>query len=278
MLRAAHLPRSQPALNLLLITKRWQKIPVSPSSATTVSAASTPGSNTTQYATSNPPSTYKTQTASTNPSFNAPIDRTNNPLKTTTTPPSTIPPSSSRTGPLPPPPPPFSTPSSRGSGGSSGMVKTIIYGVTLGLTATLVYAEYENGSFRHQLESNIPFSSTILGGLDQVIDPVFGRQKKLTTTISQKLPDLSYVKDKLPDKNQLKKLGEQVKDATSNAVDKLPDKAQIKKTAENAKDAVSKAYDQAADQVKVLFLTKCEKKHKRRIFLLLGQRCSKYCS
>jgi hypothetical protein len=245
MLRAAHLPRSQPAvLNFLLVTKRWQQTPASSGSGTTASTKSTPGSNTTQYATSNTSSTAKTQTASTKPSSNAPIDRTNNPYKTTTTPASSYtPPSSSRTS----PPPPFSASSAGkpgGSGSSGTIVKTIIYGVTLGLTATLVYAEYENGSFRRQLESTIPLSSTILGGLDQVIDPVFGRQKTLTKQISEKLPDLSYVKDKVPDKTQIQKAGEQAKDAVSNAYDKLTDPKKVKG-----------AVDHATGQVHVFFIS-----------------------
>ena len=225
MLRAAHLPRAQPpVLNFSLITKRWQQTPASPGMGTTASNKSTPGSNTTQYATSNPASTFKTQTATTRPSFNAPIDRTDNPYKTTTSPPSYIPPSSSRGGPSPT----FSAPSDRqtssSSGGGGKIVKTIIYGVALGLTATIVYAEYENGPFRRQLESTVPYSSTILGGIDQVLDPVIGRQKSLTKEISEKIPDLSYVKDKIPGKEQIKKLGEQVKDTTNNILGKLPDK------------------------------------------------------
>jgi hypothetical protein len=243
MLRAAYLSRSQPVtFNFLLVNKRWQQTPASPGSGTTASTKSTPGSNATQYATSNPSSTTRTQTASTSPSFNAPIDRTNNPYKTTTAPTSSsVPPSSSKNS----PPPPFSTPSTpRSSGGGSGtMVKAIIYGVTLGLTATLVYAEYENGSFRHQLESTVPFSSTILGGLDQVIDPVFGRQKKLTTIISEKIPDLSYVKDKLPDKDSIKKIGQEAKDTVTNAYDKLTDQKKVKG-----------AVDQASNQVPFLEL------------------------
>jgi hypothetical protein len=238
MLRVAHLPRSQPTiLNLLLVSKRWQQTPASPGSGTTVSTKSTPGSHTTQYATSNPSSATTTQTASTKPSFNAPIDRTNNPYKTTTAPTSSYtPPSSSRTG----PPPSFSAPptgKSSGSGGSGTAIKAIVYSVALGLTATLVYAEYENGSFRRQLESTVPFSSTILGGLDQVIDPVFGRKKPLTTQISEKMPDLSYVKDKIPDKDQ-------VKTTVNNALEKLPDKTQIKKVGEQVKGAVDHATDQ----------------------------------
>jgi hypothetical protein len=226
MLRAAHLPRSQPAaLNFLLVTKRWQQTTASPGSGTTVSTKSTSGSNTT----SNP--------SSTRASFNAPIDRTNNSYKTTSTP-------SARTG-----PPPGQETSSGGSGGT--MIKLIIYGVTLGLTATLAYAEYENGSFRRQLESTIPYSSTILGGLDQVIDPVFGRQKTLTKQISEKIPDLAYVKDKIPAKDQIKKVGEQIKDTANNVLEKLPNKTTIQKAGERAKDAVSNTYDKLTDQNKV---------------------------
>jgi hypothetical protein len=244
MLRAAHLPRSQPAaLNILLVTKRWQQTPASPGKGTTASNKSTPGSNTAQSATNNPASTFKTQTASARPSFNAPIDRTDNPYKTTTSPPSYI------------PPPAFSAPPVRqtSSGGGSGgkIVKTIIYGVALGLTATLVYAEYDNGPFRRQLESTIPYSSTVLGGLDQIIDPIFGRQKTLTKEISEKIPDLSYVKDKIPGTDQIKKFGEQVKDTANNALGKLPDKAQVQKAGEQAKDAVSNAYNKLTDQKKV---------------------------
>lgn len=253
MLRAAHLSRSQPAtLNFLLVTKRWQQTPASPGTGTTASTKSTPGSHTTQYATSNPSSTNNTQTATTRPSFNAPIDRTNNPYKTTTSPTSSyIPPPSSKTG----PPPPFSASSGggskpRGSSGTGTIVKAIVYGVTLGLTATLVYAEYENDSFRRQLESTVPYSSTILGGLDQVIDPVFGRKKSITTKISEKLPDLSYVKDKIPDKDQVKNFGQQVKDKTNNVVEKLPDKAQIQKAGEKTKDAVSNTLDKLTDPKK----------------------------
>jgi hypothetical protein len=235
MLRAAHLPRSHPTvLNLLLVSKRWQQTTTSPGSGTTGSTKSTPSSTTT------------TQTASTKPSFNAPIDRTNNPYKTTTAPTSSyIPPSSSRTG----PPPSFSAPPTGKSGGSSTAIKAIVYSVALGLTATLVYAEYENGPFRRQLESTVPFSSTILGGLDQVIEPVFGRKKSLTTQISEKMPDLSYVKDKIPDKDQTKTLGQQVKNTVNNTLEKLPDKTQIKKAGEQVKGAV----DHATNQVQSFF-------------------------
>ena len=253
MLRAAHLPRSQPAVfNLLVVSKRWQQTPASPGSGTTVSTKSTPGSHTTQYATSNPASATTTQTASTRPSFNAPIDRTNNPYKTTTIPTSTYTPSSSsRTGPPPPfsaPPPP---PRSTGSGGSGTVVKAIVYSVALGLTATLVYAEYENGSFRRQLESTVPFTSTILGGLDQVIEPVFGRPKPLSTQVSEKIPDLAYVKDKLPNKEQIKSIGQQAKDTATNVLEKLPDKDQIKKVGEQVKTTVSNTVDKLPDTKKV---------------------------
>jgi hypothetical protein len=232
MLRAAHLPRSQPAaLNFLLVTKRWQQTPASPGSGTTVSTKSTSGSNTT----SNPSSARS--------SFNAPIDRTNTSYKTTSTPSSYIPPPSARTG----PPPGHET----SSGGSGTLIKVIIYGVTLGLTATLAYAEYENGPFRRQLESTIPYSSTILGGLDQVIDPVFGREKTLTKQISEKIPDLAYVKDKIPGKDQIKKVGEQIKDTANNVLEKLPNKTTIQKAGERAKDAVSNTYDKLTDQNKV---------------------------
>jgi len=228
MLRAAHLPRSQPAaLNFLLVTKRWQQTPASPGSGTTVPTKSTSGSNTT----SNPSSARS--------SFNAPIDRTSNSYKTTSTP-------SARTGPSP-----GHETSSGGSGGGGTLIKVIIYGVTLGLTATLAYAEYENGPFRRQLESTIPYSSTILGGLDQVIDPVFGREKPLTKQISEKIPDLAYVKDKIPGKDQIKKVGEQIKDTANNVLEKLPDKTKIQKAGERAKDAVSNTYDKLTDQNKV---------------------------
>ena len=249
MLRAAHLPRSQPSiLNFLLVTKRWQQTPASPGMGVTASTKSTPGSHTTQYATTNPASSTKTQTATTSTTFNTPIDRTNNPYKTTTTPTSSYspPPSSSRTTPLPP----FNPPPPRQSGGGSGtVIKAIVYSLALGLTATLFYAEYENGSFRRQLESNVPYSSTILGGIDQVIDPVLGRHKSLKTEITEKLPDLHYVKDKLPDKDQIKKLGQQVKDSANNVVEKISDKTH--KAGEQTKDAITHAYDKLTDQKKV---------------------------
>ncbi|CAF3426794.1 unnamed protein product [Rotaria sp. Silwood2] len=257
MLRAARLPHSQSgALNFVLIAKRWQQ---TSGSGTTASNKSIPSSNKTQNAANTPSSTSKTQTTSTKPSVNTPLDRTNIPYKTTTTTTSYIPPSSSKTS-----PPPNRKTSSGGS-----MVKAIVYGVTLGLTATLVYAEYENGSFRRQLESTIPYSSTILGGLDQFIDPIFGRQKALTTEISEKMPDLAYVKEKIADKDKTKTLGEQIKDTTNSVLEKLPDKAQIQKTGAQVKDAVSHAFEKltdhksakdtpghAADQVPFLFFLK----------------------
>ncbi|CAF4532773.1 unnamed protein product [Rotaria sp. Silwood1] len=237
MLRAARLSHSQAgALNFVLIAKRWQQTSASSGSGTTASTKSTPNSSKTQSATNNPSSTLKTQTSSTKPSVNTPIDRTNIPYKTTTTTTSYIPPSSSRTGPPP----------NRKSSSGGTIVKAIVYGVTLGLTATLVYAEYENGSFRRQLESTIPYSSTILGGLDQFIDPIFGRQKSLIAEVSEKMPDLAYVKEKITDKDKTKTLSEQVKDTANSVVEKLPDKAQIQKTGAKVKDTV----DHAADQVK----------------------------
>lgn len=252
MLRAAHLPRAQPAIfNLLVTSKRWQQTPASPGAGTTVSTKSTPGSHTTQHATSNPASATKTQTASSKPSFNAPIDRTNNPYKTTTIPTSSYSSSSSsRTS----PPPPFSAPppeNPTGSGGSGTVIKALVYSVALGLTATLVYAEYENGPFRRQLESTVPFTSTILGGLDQVIEPVFGRQKPLSKQVSEKIPDLAYVKDKLPNKDSVKAVGQQVKDTANNVLEKLPDKSQIKKVGDQVKTTVSNTVDKLPDTKKV---------------------------
>ena len=198
MLRAAYLPRSQPTvLNLLLVSKRWQN----------TSASST-----------KPTSGSPSNPSSGKPSYTAPTDRTNNPYKATT--------ASSRTG----PPPTFSAPPTGGSksSGSGTAIKAIVYSVALGLTGTLVYAEYENGPFRRQLESTVPFTSTILGGIDQVIEPVLGKRKPVTTQVAEKLPDLSYVKDKLPDKDsaktvsqQIKKTGEQVKGAVSQAADQV---------------------------------------------------------
>ena len=253
MLRAAHLTRSQPAAwNLSLVSRRWQKTPASPGTGTTASIKSTPGSTSTQYATNNPTSSFKSQTASSRPSTDGPIDRTNNPLKTSTIPPATIPPLSSKTYSSPPPPPFSAEPiGSSGSGGAGGAIKGLVYGLALGLTATLAYAEYENGSFRRRLEATVPLSSTVLGGLDQVINPAFGRQKKLSTQVAEKLPDLSYVKEKLAEKDPIKKLGEQMKTTTNAVRDKLPDKVQIQKAGEQAKDAVSHASDKLTDPKKV---------------------------
>jgi len=138
-----------------------------------------------------------------------------------------------------------------GTGGGGGTVKAIVYGVALGLGVTLLYAEYDNGSFRRKVESTLPLSSTILVGLNKIIDPVFGRQKKLTTIISEKLPDISAVTDKLPDKEQLKKAGEQVKDAANAAYNKLPSQKQLEKAGEQAKDAINDAYDKLPEYKKV---------------------------
>ena len=239
MLRAIYLSRAQPAArNLLLVTKQFQQSCKASDSATTASTKSTPGSNTTQSSTSNPSSATKTQTASTKTSSNAPIDRSNNPQKTTTTPPPSTPPPSSR-------------PTGSSSGGGGGTVKAIVYGVALGLGVTLIYAEYDNGSFRRKVESTLPLSSTILSGLDKIIDPVFGRHKKLTTIMSEKLPDISAVTDRLPDKEQIKKAGEQAKDAANALYNKLPDQKQIQKAGEQAKDAINDAYEKLPEYKKV---------------------------
>jgi hypothetical protein len=182
---------------------------------------------------------------------------TKNPSKTTTPPPPpppNTPPPSSKTV------PPSSSSSYPSTGGSGGAVKAVVYGVALGLGVTLLYAEYDNGSFRRKVESTLPLSSTILSGLDKVIDPVFGRNKKLTTIISEKLPDISSVTDKLPDKEQIKKAGEQAKDAINDAYDKLPEYKKVKG-----------AVTHAADQVK--FIYKRKKKYSKN-FLLLGKRSS----
>lgn len=249
MLRAAQLPRSQPALlNLLLVSKRWQQTPASPGMGVTASTKSTPGSHTTQYATTNPPSSTTTQTASARPTFNAPVDRTNNPYKTTppSQPSSYTPPPSSRTG----SPPPFSAPPRKPTGSSTGtIVKAIAYSLALGLTATIFYAEYENGPFRRQLESTVPYSSTVLGGIDEFINPMLGRQKPLSTGVAEKFPDLSYVKDKVPDKDQIKKIGQQIKDKAGNVVDKVTEKTQ--KAGEQTKEAINQTYDKLTDQNKV---------------------------
>lgn len=239
MLRVINVSRAPSvARNLSLVTKRYQQSSsTSSGSATSASTKSTPGSSTTQSSIKNPPSASQTQTASTKTSSDKPIDRTNNPIKTTTTPPPssrTVPPSSSSAS-YPP------------TGGSGGTAKAIVYGVALGLGATLLYAEYDNGSFRRKVESTLPLSSTILGGLDKVIDPVFGRQKKLTTIISEKLPDLSTVTDKLPDKEQLRKAGEQVKDAANTVYSKLPSEKQVEKAKEKAKDFINDTYDALPD-------------------------------
>lgn len=123
--------------------------------------------------------------------------------------------------------------------------------MALGLGVTLLYAEYDNGSFRRKVESTIPLSSTILAGLDKIIDPVFGRHKKLTTIISEKMPDVSAVTNKLPDKEQIRKAGEKVKDAANAVYDRLPSQKQIEKAGEKAKDAINDAYDTLPEYDKV---------------------------
>jgi len=228
MLRAALLPRSQPAtLNCLLVSKRWQKAPGSPgntnnttTNAKPLSAASASNSTT---------STTKTSTTTT----------TARPT-TVAYPTSKIVPASARTG----LPPGSSRPTGKKSGGA---LKAVIYGVAFGLTATLVYAEYENGSFRRQLETTIPYASDVLGGLDQFIDPIFGRQKGLAGTISEQFPELAYVKKDDP----VQKLGDQVKTAADKLKEKLPDTTQLKKVTEQAKDKVQHALEKLPDKQKV---------------------------
>lgn len=221
MLRVARLPYSQPGALTLLVSKRWQK----------TTATSTTGTT----ATTNPSATSK---PSAKPTSNA----------TTTTSPkvtSSIPHYSTKSSPVPP----FSAPPNRKSGGAGGtMLKALIYGVTLGVTGTIVYAEYENGPFRKQLESTIPYSSTVLGSIDEFIDPILGRQK--TPTTPDKLPDLAYVKEKAPDANKLKPIVETTKSTTNTVVEKPSEKSQIQKATTQIKDAV----DHATDKVQNIFL------------------------
>jgi gas vesicle protein len=207
MLRVINLSRAQPAARNLSLITKRYQ------QSTTSS-----GSSTTQSATKTPPSATKTQTASTTPSSK----------------------------PVPPPSSSSSYPSGS-TGGSGGTVKAIVYGVALGLGVTLLYAEYDNGSFRHKVESTLPLSSTILSGLDKIIDPVFGRHKKLTTIISEKLPDVSAITNKLPDKEQIKKAGEQVKDTVNDAYDKLPEYKKIKGAVTHAADQVKEAVHTVRD-------------------------------
>jgi len=163
--------------------------------------------------------------------------------------------SSSSNSSQPPSPPPSSSksvpPSSSAEVGGNSTGKAILYGVGLGLGVALLYAEYDNGSFRRKVENTLPLSSTILSGLDKIIDPIFGRHKKLTTIISEKLPDVSPVTDRLPDKEQLRKAGQQVKDAANAVYDRLPSQKQIEKAGEQAKDAVNDAYDRLPEYQKV---------------------------
>lgn len=213
MLRAALVPRSQPAaLNCLLISKRWQRAPGSPSTTSStakpVSAAATSTSTTTNSTTSAKSTSY---------------DGTS---KATNYPTSKIVPSSARTG----APPGYPRPPTKKSGGA---IKAVIYGVAFGLTATLIYAEYENGSFRRQLESTIPYASDVLGGLDQFVDPIFGRQKGLAGTVTGDFPNLAIVKKD----DASKTLGDQAKAAADTIKEKLPDSKKVK-------DAISHASDQ----------------------------------
>jgi hypothetical protein len=151
---------------------------------------------------------------STNTSARPPIDRTNSSQRTT-------------------PPPP----------NTAGTGKAIVYGVALGLGTILLYAEYDNDSFRRKVESTLPLSSTILAGLDKIIDPLFGRHKKLTTIIYEKMPDLTPLTDKLPDQEQIRKTGEKVKDAATMVYNKLPDQKQLERAGEQAKDLINDTYD-----------------------------------
>lgn len=59
------------------------------------------------------------------------------------------------------------------------------------------------------------------------------------------------ITNKLPDKAQLKKAGEKVKDVANAAYDKLPDQKQIEKAGEKAKDAINDAYDMLPEYKKV---------------------------
>ncbi|CAF1048158.1 unnamed protein product [Rotaria sordida] len=211
MLRVIYLSRAQPAArNLLLINKRYQQ---SSSTSSTKSTSSNPSS---------------TKSTSSNPSSTASVNRENTSQTTTTT-------SSSSTS------RPSSRPTGTSSGGGGGTFKAIAYGVGLGLGITLLYAEYDNGSFRRKVESRLPLSSTILSLLDKIIDPVFGRHKKLTTIISEKLPDVSAITDRLPDKEQVKKAAEKAKDTINDTYDKLPEYKTVKSTITHAADQVKGA-------------------------------------
>ncbi|CAF2094893.1 unnamed protein product [Rotaria magnacalcarata] len=241
MLRVARLPHSQTGALNLLINKRWQKTTATSGTGTTAAAKTTTDAPKTEYTTTNTASPIKPPATSTKPSLNVPIDRTTTTNKVSS---SSIPHYTPKAG----PPPTFSAPSSGKTGGGGGRttVKALIYGVTLGLAATVVYAEYENGPFRHQLESTIPYSSTVFTSIDQFIDPIFGRQKSLTTEVPETVPDLAFVKEKASDVEKPKKVVEQTKQTVNTVLEKLPEKTKIQKTGAQVKDAI----DHAADQVK----------------------------
>jgi Tfp pilus assembly major pilin PilA len=224
MLRVASSARSQPVVsNLSLVTKRWQKAPAAiPTKPVTTS-------------------TSKMQTTTARATFNESTDRMNNTSKTASTPSSSSVKTTSSD---------FSRSSSSGGGGN-GMAKVVIYGIALGLTATIAYAEYENGPFRRQLESTVPLSSTILDGLDQVIDPVFGRLKKSTKDTPSAYPDLAYVKEKPLTTDPIKPLDEPVKVAPKKVQETMPVKVQIADVKEKSKETLTPINDKVTDPKKV---------------------------
>jgi hypothetical protein len=62
--------------------------------------------------------------------------------------------------------------------------KAILYEIMLSIGRVLLCADFNNNSYRRQVDAVIPSSSIFLLNLNGIIDPILGRQKKILITIS----------------------------------------------------------------------------------------------
>ncbi|CAF0840370.1 unnamed protein product [Didymodactylos carnosus] len=222
------IPQLCPKTTALIVTKRLQQ------TTPTSSSKSSPSS--------------QTKTASSDETHNAAVKRTTQAGTTTTQADTTTVKTSGKTDGRADYP--------ADGGNRSNVLKMTGYALAIGVTTALVYAEYENGKFRRKVEKTIPLSGTLLGGLDKIIDPVFGRRKNIIQTISDELPDMAKVKegakivrDQLPEYKTVK---ETAKDAAHAVYEQLPEKKTVQKTLaatkEGAKDVANAVYEQLPEK------------------------------
>ncbi|CAF0905350.1 unnamed protein product [Didymodactylos carnosus] len=146
----------------------------------------------------------------------------------------------------------YSSGSSQGSSSGSGALKWTAITLLTATTGVIAYAEYDS-KFRRSLENSVPFSSQILSGVDQIVDPLTGRNKSITTRINEKLPDLAYVKEKVPDaktaKDTLSSAQKTITDTVTTVKDKLPDYKTVKDNLSSAQKTITNTVSTAKDKI-----------------------------